>query len=225
MFACSVVPTGGAPEDTETTPGLPILANDASIDPTPPDGGAPDTSLAPQNSPGTGSYSSNLGDFSINVVDVMARYSRPYPVTRALTVFASELEVELADYVGRCADEAGGVLRGSTQSVKIVLRRHASSSPGAELTPGTYKFGDGQDDASIVLAAIAPSTCESTNTSLPIDPVAAAKNELVLTTLTETHVAGTFEITMPDGKFVQGAFDTNLCSTPLLPTWTTPLCK
>ena len=67
----------GIPSPANDASTNPTPANDASTNPTPADDGASDSSIAPQGNPGTGSYASNLGDFSINVADVMARYAPP----------------------------------------------------------------------------------------------------------------------------------------------------
>ena len=221
-FACSAAPSADVHDGKDPLDTV-LSANDASMPPISADDGASDASVGLPDAPDAGSYESNAGDFAIDVADVMARYEPAYPVTRALTVFASKLEIHLVDYVGRCADEATDTLRGNTKFVSIVIEHRAHSAADAALRPGTYKFGTGPDDAVIELGAIAPNTCDRTTTSLPVDPLAATKNELVITTLTETHVAGTFEMTTSDGKFLKGAFDTDLCTT----SWfsSTPVCK
>lgn len=229
-FACGGLQQGVVVDEVENVdepeklegreaPGAMGDTNGSAPSPTSSDGGVLDSSTESEDASPRGGHISNLGDFSIDVADVMVRHESPYPVTRALTVFASRLEIELVDYAGRCADEATGTRRGNTKYVRLVLEHRDRSYSGAVLSPGTYKFGDGPDEAIIERGAVAPSTCESTRIDLPLDPTSTlAKNELVIHTLTDTHVAGTYEIATADGAYLSGFFDAEVCREPFSTT-------
>ena len=160
------------------------------------------------NTTGSGSYESNLTDFSIEVVDVMARYSAPKLKSAG---YESELKLDFIDVAGRCADEAANVRHPSSKRIEIELTTRGATAAEAELKPGTRAFSKLDDDLYLGRGGY-DATCKSVYASLPFDYSAATVNQLVITSFTGTHVAGTYELRAADGRFVKGAFDAEICT-------------
>src|SRR5689334_15930771 len=65
---------------------------------------------------GTGTYESNIGDFTIAVSDVMVVFKAP-KVSGA--GYKSELEIEYRETVGICADRAAGIKHAGYKSIQV----------------------------------------------------------------------------------------------------------
>lgn len=166
-----------------------------------------DSGTPTAKSTGTGTYDSNLTDYSITVRDVWARLSKAKAKGGA---FESELKLDFSDTVGRCANEKAGVRKKNEKYLDVEVTRRAATLAEAEMVPGTYTFGPA-DGESYLGRAARDSTCKSSYASLPFTyPEATIKN-IIVTSITATHVAGTYEIRATDGRYLKGTFDADFC--------------
>lgn len=204
-------PTSAPEPEPEPTP-------TPSPNPTPtPDAGTnnpPPPPPAPGKKSGTGTYESNIGDFTIAIADVMVVYKAPKASGAG---FKSELEIEYRETVGICADRAAGVKRAGYKNIEVGIETFATTLQGATITPGTYKFGKSTEVDGYIERRVHDAMCASTGKpELPKEsfssPATMAVNEIVITTLTPTHVTGSYELRAADGKYVKGTFDADICA-------------
>ena len=161
---------------------------------------------------GTGTYESNVGDFSLVVKDVYASY-RPAKVAGA--GYASELNIKFFDHSGACADRGTRTKRMGSKEAEFEIEAIGATAAAAELKPGTFpieKTGDGQSGLVYYGRSTRDTMCSSDGVVFPITLATATVKKVVITTLTATHVAGSYEITGNDGKYIKGVFDADICT-------------
>ena len=186
-----------------------------------PDAGTTPDSAPPTAAPattGTGTYETNMTDFSMKVADVMVRYETPR--LKSDGRYESELNLYLTDWVGRCGDYGTAVVRKNSKYTKLEVNRYATTAAAAELVPGTYVIDD--VDAELTRRSF-DGTCAVTDATLPFTFASAAVSKIVITSVTSSHVTGSYEVRAPDGRFLKGTFDANLCAATSPMTATT--CK
>ena len=212
---------------TETSPPAEVTAQEPEPTPAPSpaptpgnptpaaDGGAPqDSAPPPGKTSGTGTYESNLGDFTFAIADVMVVFKAPKASGAG---FKSELEIEYRETVGICADRAAGIKHAGYKSIQVSVEKFAATAQGATITPGTYAFGKSAEVDGAIERRVHDATCASTGKpELPKDSfsslAAMTVNQIVITALTPTHVTGSYALQAPDGKYVKGTFDADICA-------------
>lgn len=218
-FACTSTTESGSPERASVEPEpAPTPSPPTPGDPPSTDGGSPTDGASPPPPPGTksgkGTYESNLGDFTIAIADVMVVFKPP---TASGAGFKSELEIDYRETVGICADRAAGIKHAGYKNIEIGIEKFATTAQGATITPGTYKFGKSAEVDGSIERRVHDATCASTGKpELPKDSFSSLAtmvvNEIVITTLTPTHVTGSYALQAPDGKYVKGTFDADICT-------------
>lgn len=161
---------------------------------------------------GTGTYESNVGDFSLAVKDVYATY-RPAKVAGA--GYSSELKIKFFDHAGACADRGTKTERKGSKEAEFEIEAVGATAAAAELKPGAFpieKTGDGQNGLVYYGRSTLDTMCSSDSAVFPITLATATVNKVVITTLTATHVTGSYEMRGNDGKFIKGVFDADICT-------------
>lgn len=211
---CAAEDDGGRPGATPTVEHEPSSGDAGSADAAPADGAAV--------GPGTGSYESNLTDFTVTVRDVGARLSPVAPASSG--GFKSKLKLYLVDYAGYCASYAAGVDRAGSKYVKLELDLVGATAAAATLKPGTYAFDHfTSGDGVLYLGRLTKdANCTSTTTPMPLAVAGAQVNRLVITAVSSTHITGSFELKAANGSYVRGSFDTDLCEATQAGT---PTCR
>jgi hypothetical protein len=170
---------------------------------------APDASLSATS--GTGSYASNLTDFALKVQDVGVRYS---PAHASGAGFKASLKLYLQSNAGYCSDYAASIRRANSTYLKLEIERTGATIAEAELGPGTYAVDhltDGAGDVFMGRQSL-DATCSYLSFPMPFSLAETTINKIVFTQLDTTHVKGTYELRAADGRFVQGAFDADVCT-------------
>lgn len=211
-FACSgaetntpanVAPTDPPADDPVDPPQPPASdAGKGGADATPPP--PPPPPPAPKST-GTGTYDSNMSDYAIKVVDVMANYEVDQ---KGDGTYEAELNVYLEDTAGRCAAYTASHNRKNTKYVKMEIAQKGATAAAAQLKPGKYVIDGSNVEFS---RRTTDAMCVGTVASIPFSPAAATVREIVLTTISTTHATGTYEIRASDGRYMKGSFDVELC--------------
>lgn len=162
------------------------------------------------NTTGSGAYEDSLGDYPVTIVDAYATLD--LPAERPSGGFRSELEIKLVNVTGACDDRGADLTRKNQQELELKIRRVGASAAEATIEPGTYTF---EQDLVEIDRAVSDGECAWESVDLPASLLPSASprvNEIVLTTLTATRAAGSFEIEDSSGNFVKGTFDAEICT-------------
>lgn len=154
-----------------------------------------------------------------------------YTVTALLVGFTTF--TNLCGFV-QATDLCGDVASSTAVTVSVLRARNALPAP-ASIGPGTYAV-TGTATVELggsLVAAFADITQTGPSPSCTEPSYPALKGgTLVLTTVDESHVVGTVDVTFDDGSHFQTAFDAPICSHPVdvcdlladSPSCTAPVC-
>jgi hypothetical protein len=176
------------------------------------DGGTPTSSTA---GAGTGSYAGNVMGFSITVVDVVATYSpptflsHPYDPTKP---YEAVLQLNLLDHAGGCPDVAASIKRKNSKRVFIKVTSDAASADDSAVKAGTtYQLAtDDEEDSRRAQFFTYDASCSANGPRIPLS--ASSTRNIVITSLTATHVTGSYDIEGSDGEHASGNFDADFCT-------------
>ena len=188
------------------------------------------------SSAGTATVTSNTFTGAYVATDALVVIEKR-PSKSTPNTFVNEIEIYIVDKAaqdGLCAQLQRNERPAGARRLKIELEKRGGSPAAAALAPGTFPLFskavasptvESELEASTYGASASGGCSEGdfvdfgTNTAAQI-----IKNDLVITSLTDSGVKGSFELRFTDGKFLQGTFDAPTCDVSAAPSGNTT-CK